>query len=102
MTIALCYKCGSFKFGAFNRCEKCGALPESEDDVAVSFALTDQVCNKATLEQLGQHIAKGMPIHLDAEIKEALDPMMQNEMESLQRVIVPVRQLIQAVIRKNH
>ena len=36
MTLAVCFKCGKAKFGAFNPCEGCQAMPQSEDDFVLS------------------------------------------------------------------
>jgi hypothetical protein len=40
MTTAVCFRCGKLKFGAFCPCE-CGAMPQTEDELAISLAMTD-------------------------------------------------------------
>ena len=56
MTVAVCFNCGSFKFGAFTSCKKCGALPESDDDLAFSMMLTDHFETEEDLASIGQKI----------------------------------------------
>ena len=59
MTVAVCLKCGSFKFGSFNPCEKCGALPDTEDDYALSFIYSSHFFPHEELEDIGRQIASG-------------------------------------------
>ena len=40
MTTAVCFRCGELKFGAFCPCQ-CGAMPQTEDELAISLAMTD-------------------------------------------------------------
>ena len=70
MTEAVCFNCGEMKFGAFVDCPTCGVKPETDDDLAVSLALTDHYLDMATLEQLGLSIKSGKPPCLDDDIKE--------------------------------
>ena len=81
MTIAICIKCGAFKFGAFCSCEKCGASPESEDDYVASFVFTDHFNSTATLEKIGAQIASGKKIHVEPG---TLKPDM---MESIRQIM---------------
>jgi hypothetical protein len=39
------------KYGAFGRCGSCGQGPESEIDLAYSFALTDHYLSASQLEE---------------------------------------------------
>lgn len=59
MTVAVCLKCGSFKFGSFNPCEKCGALPDTEDDYALSLIYSSHFFPDEELEDIGRQIASG-------------------------------------------
>jgi hypothetical protein len=52
VTIAICFKCGHFKKGAFNPCEYCAVSPRSEEELALSIVLTDHYFNQVNLEQL--------------------------------------------------
>jgi hypothetical protein len=72
LTIAVCWKCGESKFGAFTPCGKCKAMPGSEDDLALSLAMTDHYFDMATLKQMGASIASGNPPQLDPETRENL------------------------------
>jgi hypothetical protein len=69
MTMAVCFKCGAMKFGAFCPCQECQALPANEDDLAISLAMTDHYFDMPTLEQMGATIRDGKPVHLDEASK---------------------------------
>ena len=70
MTVAVCFNCGEIKFGAFNHCGKCGARPMNEDDLALSFAMTDHHYDETTLRQMGDKIKIGDSPTLDPETRE--------------------------------
>jgi hypothetical protein len=70
MTIAVCYMCGELKFGAFNSCGKCGGSPKTEDDFALSLAMTDHYFDKPTLEKMGAD--------LKMESRPTLIPRLEN------------------------
>ena len=73
MTIAVCFKCGEFKFGAFNPCEKCGEFPKTEDELAISLAMTDHYFDKHSLEQMGAATKRdGKPPNLAPETHQDL------------------------------
>lgn len=67
MTFAVCFKCGHLKFGAFLPCDDCSALPQNEEEVALSLAMTDHYFDLETLKQIGTSIAHGKPPHLDEQ-----------------------------------
>lgn len=50
MTMAACYQCGAWKFGALTKCPACAAVPSTEDDIMVSMILTDEPHNGSTEE----------------------------------------------------
>ena len=56
MTQAVCFKCGDIKWGAFNHCENCGAMPKSDDELMLSLAFTDYYFDLAKLRQIGRDI----------------------------------------------
>ena len=68
MTIAICFKCGNFKKGAFNPCEKCNVLPKSEEELALSIVLTDHYLNQVDLEHLSTCINNGGRAELSSEM----------------------------------
>ena len=98
MTVAICYKCGSIKHGAFNPCRECGALPREKDDLALSLALTDHYFDRATLEKMVNSIKAGIKPDLAPETRAnmnaAIDQMARmlpqaarSEQKSVQKVI---------------
>lgn len=68
MTVAVCFKCGAFKWGAFNPCEKCGAKPVDPDQLAVSMAMSDHHFDKPDLERFGAAIQAGRPAPIDPDL----------------------------------
>ena len=79
MTVAICWKCGEVKWGAFNPCPKCKAAPTGEDDMAVSLALTDHYFDKAALERMGVDIAAGKQMTLDPATRQKLIRALRGE-----------------------
>jgi hypothetical protein len=65
MTMAVCFKCGKLKSGAFLPCEACLAVPHDEEEIAISLAITDHYFDLPTLKQIGSSIADGNPPQLD-------------------------------------
>jgi len=59
MTVAVCFKCGAMKHGAFKACPKCNRRPQSEDDMASSLAFTDHYYSEDDLARIGADIANG-------------------------------------------
>jgi hypothetical protein len=72
MTMAVCFKCGVIKFGAFCPCQECAATPATEDEVALSLAMTDHYFDRETLERIGADIRVGKPIQLDDQTRNNL------------------------------
>lgn len=72
MTTAICFKCGSHKFGALNSCQSCRAMPISDDDIVYSIALSDHYFDLATLEDIGKRLASGRSVDLDPESYETI------------------------------
>ena len=72
MTIAVCFRCGTLKFGAFCPCGECTAVPQTEDELALSLAMTDHYFDTPTLDQMGASIRDGKPPHLSPETREHL------------------------------
>ncbi|EDY18413.1 hypothetical protein CfE428DRAFT_4197 [Chthoniobacter flavus Ellin428] len=74
MTTAVCIHCGSFKFGAFNPCDHCGSVPVTEEDYALSFALTEHFNSEEELQKIGEQIASGIRLRIGPD---SLPPDMQ-------------------------
>lgn len=72
MTMAVCFKCGVIKFGAFVPCPECSAFPQTEDELALALAMTDHYFDMPTLEQMGAAVRDGTPPHLDPETHDRL------------------------------
>jgi len=67
------------KYGAFNSCPKCQAVPESEDDYAVSLAITEHYFPKDELKKIGSQVSKGEELHIDPEVKWRFIQMLKAE-----------------------
>ncbi len=64
---AVCYKCGATKSVAFVPCPECATFPQTEDDLALSLAMSDDCVDMPTLEQMRAAVREGKPLHLDPE-----------------------------------
>lgn len=82
MTTAVCLKCGAFKFGSFNPCGKCGALPDTEDAYALSFIYSSHFFPHGELESIGRQIAEGKKAVLYPDM---LPPEMMKELRERSR-----------------
>ena len=74
MTEAICISCGEVKRGAFNKCENCGAMPRSDDELMLSFALTSHHFSLETLQETGQDIKLGKLPQLDEADRKRMYP----------------------------
>ena len=45
MTMAICFKCGKMKFGAFTQCPECNGEPKTDDEFVISLVMTDHLYN---------------------------------------------------------
>jgi hypothetical protein len=88
MTQAVCFSCGVMKFGAFVACPICGVKPTTDEDLILSFAMTDHYFDIATMHQMGQAIRDGRPPHLD----ESTRANLLEELSNLRKM--PVGRLI--------
>ena len=75
MTLAVCFKCGEFKFGSYTECESCGQKPKTEEELAASMAMTDHFFKPEALGQMAKRLKAGEPVTLgnldfDAIVKE--------------------------------
>ncbi len=67
MTVAVCFKCGVIKFGAFVACPACAGVPATEDDIALALAMTDHYFDQPSLERMAAAVRAGTPPSLDPE-----------------------------------
>lgn len=65
MTVAVCYKCGSIKHGAFNACPACSTEPADEDALILSLALSDHYLDRKALDSASETIKAGKHVELD-------------------------------------
>ena len=68
MTVAICFKCGTEKFGALTQCGACKATPRAKSDLALSLVLSEHHSSKTQLEVLAHEIRS----HLKLTVPEAL------------------------------
>jgi hypothetical protein len=60
------------KFGAFLPCMQCQHQPKSEDELAISLAMTDHYFDENDLKEIAEQVREGNPPALDEESKEQL------------------------------
>jgi hypothetical protein len=65
MTIAICTKCGTEKFGAFSPCD-CGFTPTSNIEMAESIILSDHHYTRSELSAVGAAIKSGETIAFES------------------------------------
>jgi hypothetical protein len=65
MTTAVCFKCGFIKHGAVVPCPKCSGFPQTEDELALSLAMTDHYFDRPTLKKVAASVREGKPPHFD-------------------------------------
>jgi TPR repeat protein len=77
MTQAVCFECGEIKWGAFNNCRQCQAIPRTDDELMLSLAFTDHYFEWDKLQQISQSIKDGITPQLTNAWKEQLAPAVQ-------------------------
>jgi len=95
MTIAICFHCGGIKRGSFLRCDDCGIEPQSEDDYAVSLALSDHYFNPDQLRTVGERIQGGAVVNLTSFSEE-------DRSKLLDAIRTPAIQKFLAIKRKHY
>lgn len=68
MSDAICFQCGSRKFGALTPCDSCNATPREKSDLALSLVLSEHLSSKTQLEVLAHEIRS----HLKLTVPESL------------------------------
>jgi hypothetical protein len=76
VTKAICFKCGAFKFGAFNQCFACYGEPLEDDEILISLVLTDHDLSEEELLFHQKRIQSGSKIVLNQDTKNALNPTL--------------------------
>ncbi len=83
MTEAVCVNCGSRKFGAIVKCDKCQFTPATAMDFAWSLTHTDHYLESTQVMMAGAtvrayNIANGPPIELPKSVFEQLETLLRN------------------------
>lgn len=78
MTKAVCFNCGEFKLSAFKVCSLCKRMPETDDQLVMSLALTDHYFDLPTLKVMGKDIKNGKPLHLDEKTRKNIIAEISN------------------------
>lgn len=95
MAVVVCFNCGRQKREAQGPCGACGVTPQSEDDLALSLALTDERYRPLTLFYFGRLIAQGARPKLSAESQvEMLETIRQTRRED--EMVTPQKAAAQA------
>jgi hypothetical protein len=61
MSAALCFHCGSMKEDPFVACRACGRVPQTEEDLVYSMAMTERILPRDQLELISQSMQEGHP-----------------------------------------
>lgn len=77
MTQAVCFRCGEIKFGSFCPCGKCRAVPATDDDLALSLAMSDHYFSMDELRAMGERIRRGLPVSLNEEQRVEMVAMIR-------------------------
>lgn len=67
MAMAICFKCGSAKFGALVVCRSCNTAPRTNSEYAVSLALSDHLCSNDQLAKYSHELRNGNKLSLPRE-----------------------------------
>ncbi|MDA9260916.1 hypothetical protein N9P58_03515 [Puniceicoccaceae bacterium] len=101
MTQALCFNCGSYKFGAFSTCEDCGTGASSNEDT--SIALTDHFLSWEQLDVYADIRKRIKVIEPDPEVGHwAFVYYLANPPENLLEAQIPQRfeSLISVILKQ--
>lgn len=81
MTLAICINCGDEKVGAWTECVSCGFVPESDDDLMKSLALSDWflINSEELRHEWAESIKSGVKPALDMETRKYLSGFLPSE-----------------------
>jgi hypothetical protein len=77
MTKAVCFSCGSIKWGSLTRCENCRATPVSDEELLQSLVLSDHYFDAKQLDEFGKGIASGVKMKIEQSFADQLQPVVQ-------------------------
>ena len=75
--IAICHSCGSIKQNPIHSCPGCNSTPQTDDDIALAFMLTDRFLEKEKLIEAAKMIRSGQRIQLPPSVKAAVMAALQ-------------------------
>lgn len=76
MSAAICFKCGSTKTGALVACRNCNVAPQTNNEYAISLALSEHVSSKEQLTQYSHELRNGLKLSVPREaLVEALNAL---------------------------
>ena len=75
--IAICHSCGSVKQNPIHSCPGCNSTPQTDDDIALAFMLTDRFLEKEKLIEAAKMIRSGQRIQLPPSVKAAVMAALQ-------------------------
>ena len=72
MPRAICFSCGGTKSSALGPCPHCGSLPEVDDDLILSLAITERHLDEAGMDAIARSIKEGKRPKLDKKKRQQL------------------------------
>ncbi|MBN2082280.1 hypothetical protein JW859_08745 [bacterium] len=85
---AVCYKCGEAKVHPLQRCARCQASPQGEEDLAQSFLLSKSFLPEPRLTELAGQLASGRHVEMAPEVKTLVLAQIGPVLEALARAPV--------------
>lgn len=80
MTTAICFFCGSEKFGALGPCLECKKAPVERVEIVRSMYLSDHYLPSSDLATIGQEIKAGREPQLDSMTEKQINDNFDDEM----------------------
>jgi hypothetical protein len=77
MTKAVCFSCGSIKWGSLTRCGNCRTTPVSDEELLQSLVLSDHYFDAKKLDEFGKSIASGVKIKIEQSFADQVLPLIQ-------------------------
>lgn len=94
MGMAICFKCGSAKSGALVACRKCGAVPQTNSEYAVSLTLSDHLSPKDQLAQYSHALRNGQKLPVPREtLIQALDALKDPQLLAMLSATQPANEV---------
>ena len=71
MTVAVCLKCGEFKFGTFTPCPKCQYMPNDNESLTKHLLVSDHYHDSDSLKSIADRVKAGQTIEFDPDSLQA-------------------------------